>query len=90
MNNGAEDASTDGISTSDVSTAERGGSELENSTKVEVGECEAVVLMRDNGLDVVEENVYNSEEDTNINGSFMIKKDKERSDNEMKQVKERK
>lgn len=49
---GAEGAANDGISTFDVAATERGGSELTNSTKLDVGECEAAVIVRDDSLDV--------------------------------------
>ncbi|KAI3698812.1 hypothetical protein L2E82_42651 [Cichorium intybus] len=49
---GAEVAANDGISTFDVAATECGGGELTNSTKLDVGECEAAVIARDNSLDV--------------------------------------
>ncbi|KAI3511269.1 hypothetical protein L1887_18418 [Cichorium endivia] len=41
-----------GISTFDVAATEPGGSELVNSTKLDIGEYEAVVIVRDDSLDV--------------------------------------
>lgn len=84
--NGAEGAANDGISTSDVAATESGGSELTNSTKVDVGEYEAAVIVRDNGLDAVEENANNSEEVTNTNGPFVIENDKDGSDDKMEEA----
>ncbi|KAL4569754.1 hypothetical protein LXL04_025397 [Taraxacum kok-saghyz] len=72
-----KDRAEDVISTSDVAATERGGSELPNSIKADVGECSAAVSVPDNGLDVVEETVNNREEETNTNVSFVNEDDKD-------------
>ncbi|KAI3781701.1 hypothetical protein L2E82_11723 [Cichorium intybus] len=41
-----------GNCTFDVAATEPGGSELIKSTKLDIGECEAVVIVRDDSLDV--------------------------------------
>ncbi|KAI3728874.1 hypothetical protein L6452_17519 [Arctium lappa] len=77
----------DEITTGDVAAVEYGESELKSSDKVDDGECQAVVIVRDNGLDVVEENVKNSGEDTNTDGSFVIENVKDGGEAEMETVK---
>ncbi|XP_024995064.1 zinc finger CCCH domain-containing protein 19-like [Cynara cardunculus var. scolymus] len=83
---GEEGDVKDEITTGDVAAVEHGESELTSSDKVDDGECQAVVIVRDNGLNVVVENVKNSVEDTNTDGSLVIEDVKDGGEGELETV----